>query len=530
MTLKQLLHHLNLRSTRLIPSKKFFLTASLVIISGFSLFFSIKTITASEITNTPTNQTNSTINQNYIKQKQDAIQKGNNQEAWLDSALGSNIVSTQIMLSGTIPDDVLNQKIDEYGNIISFNPEGMIGNTNKIIASLYTPPASGVEYIAHIKNNFLGKPAYAQTGFEGLNGILKLWKGFRNMTYILISIIFIIIGLMIMLRVKVSPQTVITIQSSIPKIITTLILITFSYAIAGFCIDIINLFQFLSISTLFNSLEIGFDDNLFHLNLADFSITNLLNLIRSLFGDNAFNFNALSKANFGEIYLLIRRLVPTWLLIILSTVIGAIIGGISGHPIIGGTIGGAAFLLITSIIIFVHIIKFTIGLAKCYVTALIKIIIGPFEILLGALPNSKVGFSSWIISIIANLAVFPISILFLIMANIISDSIGGAELWAPTLIIGPTKWFLPMIVGITSIFMLSKLPELIPQAIFQIKPSPYENAIGESLAGPTKFIKGTTSSGIRSGVIVADELGNSNKSGNWWQRGAYWANKIINRK
>jgi len=54
---------------------------------------------------------------------------------------------------------------------------------------------------------------------------------------------------MIMFRVRISPQTVITVQSALPKIIFTLILITFSYAIAGFLIDlmyvVIGIFSFI---------------------------------------------------------------------------------------------------------------------------------------------------------------------------------------------------------------------------------------------------------------------------------------------
>ena len=36
-----------------------------------------------------------------------------------------------------------------------------------------------------------------------------------------------------------SPQTIVTIQSALPKIVVTLILVTFSYAIAGFMVDLV---------------------------------------------------------------------------------------------------------------------------------------------------------------------------------------------------------------------------------------------------------------------------------------------------
>src|SRR5258708_14361646 len=47
---------------------------------------------------------------------------------------------------------------------------------------------------------------------------------------------------MIMFRVKISPQVVVSVQSALPKIAIALVLVTFSYAIAGFLIDIMYVF------------------------------------------------------------------------------------------------------------------------------------------------------------------------------------------------------------------------------------------------------------------------------------------------
>jgi len=105
-------------------------------------------------------------------------------------------------------------------------------------------PASGVEYVANVASRLKIIPdAYAQgIGFEGLQPALKAWKVTRNMTYALSILAVIVISFMIMFRVKISPQVVITVQSALPKIIIALVLITFSYAIAGFIIDISYLF------------------------------------------------------------------------------------------------------------------------------------------------------------------------------------------------------------------------------------------------------------------------------------------------
>ncbi len=109
-----------------------------------------------------------------------------------------------------------------------------------------------MQYIAYSVNILLGKPVYANDGFNQLKGIQPLWKLFRNTIYTLISIVFVIMGLLIMLRVKISPQATITIQNSIPKIIISLILVTFSYAISGLIIDFSYLFQAIILSIIDN--------------------------------------------------------------------------------------------------------------------------------------------------------------------------------------------------------------------------------------------------------------------------------------
>ena len=116
---------------------------------------------------------------------------------------------------------------------------GAIGVMGKMISVLYTPPLHSGDYFNHLAQNFgIAKPAYAQgTGFEGLKPLLGLWTAFRNIVYLIFTIVFVVIGLAIMFRIKIDPRTVMTIQNQIPKIIIGIVLVTFSYAIAGFLID-----------------------------------------------------------------------------------------------------------------------------------------------------------------------------------------------------------------------------------------------------------------------------------------------------
>lgn len=476
MTITQILHRLNRKDLPLLPKIPKFLKFFIILFLVFSTVIVTKNILAQEEPEAI----------NPIKAKQDAISKGNNQEFWLDSAANSNLMSLQIMMTGTFPEEILNQEVNPLSNEkTTYVPQGLIGFTNQAIASLYNPPASGVEYIAHVKDNFLGKPAYAaDTGFQGLTGIMDLWKAFRNASYVLIALIFVVLGIMIMLRIKISPQAVITIQSSIPKIITTLVLITFSYAIAGLVIDLMNFVLAFSLSLLFTSLGIPYEKNLFHVSGGDWSIQNLITWIRSLFGDNAYDYNALSRTNLYELFLLIKRLVPNTLLVSLGALIGGIFGAAAGPAgaVIFGLGAGLLINFIISIIVFIQIFKLTFGLTKCYIKAIIQIVFSPLILLLGALPNAKNTFGKWLTTVVANLSVFPITVLFLVLANLFVDRLAKFELWAPRLVSGPVDWLLPIIVGIVATTMLAKLPEIIPQAVFQLKPEPYEKAIGEAFS------------------------------------------------
>ena len=120
---------------------------------------------------------------------------------------------------------------------------GAMGVTTGAMATLFnTAPASGVSYVADIGRKLnIVQPAYAQTGFgfNSLNPILPLWRAFRNVSYLIFVVIIVAIGFGVLFRLNISPQTVITVQSAIPRIVLALILVTFSYAIVGFMIDLI---------------------------------------------------------------------------------------------------------------------------------------------------------------------------------------------------------------------------------------------------------------------------------------------------
>src|SRR3989338_9194661 len=147
--------------------------------------------------------------------------------------------------------------IDSKSGKIGFLPSAVSGQANggaigfmgNMIATLYTPPLHTSDYFQNLAQNFgISKKTYAQNtgaGFQGLTPLIGVWSAFRNIVYLFLVIVFVVIGLAIMLRVKIDPRTVMTIQNQIPKIIIGILAVTFSFAIAGFLIDLMWVFIYL---------------------------------------------------------------------------------------------------------------------------------------------------------------------------------------------------------------------------------------------------------------------------------------------
>lgn len=425
-------------------------------------------------------------------------------ENWTKSSLESNSLSAldAILPLEGVPDDILAGRLyDDQGKPIVWIPGGAIGSVNNATAALFAPSASGIEYIAHLKDNLLSKPAYAQnTGASGLMPLLPVWRGLRNAVYILSSIIFVIIGILIILRIKISPQAVITIQNAVPQIIITLVLVTFSYAIAGLLIDLSTFIQAVFATILWPQ-----------------SITNIIGNLPPII-KNSINSDLIVNPTAATFYglMLFPSLVSSLLGLILGPVIGGIIGAFVGASaglpgivvggVAGSTVGAIIVFLIILVIMLINLIKLLIGLVKVYASIIFKIVIAPLEIGMGAFPGSKMGFSTWIWDLIANLAVFPVIFLFLLLVNYILFSIlvsggqfmvnqalkGNADLlgglWAPGILggnmgaLGPAGSIAIFGIGFASMAILAKLPELIPQLVFQLK-NPWGQALGQATQG-----------------------------------------------
>ena len=307
---------------------------------------------------------------------------------------------------------------------------GMLGNT---IATLYTPPTSSAEYLANLGENigFSPKMANAQSptgsGADVISPVLELWKVVRNIAYAGFILVFIAAGLMIMFRQKLNPQTTIGIQQALPGLIIGLILVTFSYFIAAFIVDLTFVGTRL-VAEIFISSGTT--------NLYGAEEKKDLGDIRAKI-DETYNessaFNMFNKAGskgflqnvtdiFGAVWSTIGpKPDPSYKTdpLITSAIpfigpIYSIVGSLfHANPLEVAAAGGVSMLaallvpIILAIALMIQFIRLIIALLMSYIQILIMVIGGPIFILISAIPGRGGVLSYWFKGLLANALVFP---------------------------------------------------------------------------------------------------------------------------
>lgn len=403
-----------------------------------------------------------------------------NQHTFVQSVIIEVISSTFCLLTGI---DATNTSqgcldIDTKTHKLGFSPPpdgdrlgGIIGLAPGMFAQLYIPPASGISHLRYMAGNFgIVQPARAQSpnGFQQLEPIQKMWIAVRNVTYLIFVVIFIIIGLGIMLRVKIDPRTVMTLQNQIPRIIIAIVLITFSYAIVGFMIDLMWTATHLGINVIVGS-------NTAITNPPGCAESGSASLwIRADGGTaNGVNPGLLSTPFYyaDNVFETPERCSGIWATSVeLGNILGDILKNLVGHAIdvgldteldpqrtqkscvlsnlwvfgdssisnclaehagltpgaiIGGILGWLAKIMAIIIIMFIVIwllFRIWLKLTQAYIMMILYAITGPLWIIMGLLPGKPLGFEKWFRRIFANLAVFPATAFLFVTAAILMNS------------------------------------------------------------------------------------------------------------
>ncbi|MBI4035681.1 hypothetical protein HY383_01905 [Candidatus Daviesbacteria bacterium] len=321
---------------------------------------------------------------------------------------------------------------------------GALGTTTSLIGALYThPPVRTADYLASVRQNFgIVKEANAQvvgSGAQVLNPILSLWQVSRNISYVIMIIIFLVIGLMVMFRNKINPQTVITAQAALPGLVIGLVMITFSFFFAGLISDM----AFVGTNVVgyyFVAAEGKLSDSTFQdqLNLSQkLSGANILNIMGPLTGilDNggilhlnnlggdisrfaSLIYDNLSSAAQGAIQMLvfwlaaqfIAPIIPTdvstspWMLI-LKPIVG-IVGGVAANLALAPLLG--LFLSFAAALALVYqMLKLFFRLIMAWLTIIFLTISAPFQFLFASLPGRQGIATSWILQMLGNILIFP---------------------------------------------------------------------------------------------------------------------------
>lgn len=336
--------------------------------------------------------------------------------------------------------------------------------TDSIISMYGNPPASGAYYARHVLENAgLAEPAHAQgVGYSGLKPLLPLWTTFRNISYLILVIILVAVGFMIMFRMKINAQTAITIQTALPNIIITLIVITFSYAIAGLLIDLMYLLMGLIISVLFENGILA------HLGLTVDEIRGqyLNSNIGTLFG---------SVVGTKTMFALPGALAfQPWNM--LGTVAKIFVAPAIFAAALGASLGVVAWLLIALALLFTFVRLFVMFL-NSYIQIVLSIVFAPIILLVGALPGRN-AFRNWFMGLMGHLIIFPAAMLLFMLANYLSyvtlSKTGPASgaLWSPPFVAGPTGSSENVLSGLIGLGMMMLTPSILKTIKGAFEPKP----------------------------------------------------------
>lgn len=396
-------------------------------------------------------------------------------------------------------------------------PGGLIGKLGKFTTSLASSrPAGTYDYLTYISSNlqkhhiisdtYAAGPGY---GFTALAPILPLWRAFRNIAYMLFALAFVLYGVMIMFRVKIDAKTSTTIQLAIPKLIATLLLITFSYAIVGLLVDLSTLAGAMAI----NILKIGGDEAILNSGGIGSGVGN--QLITTVSGRGILG-------AFGSWFVNMLVAIMVSPFVLFNLIIGGLLGIIVAVVAVKmmswfGVVIGLIIMFAVGISYFRLIMK----LFQAYFGVIINLIFAPV-ILLGNLFPGSTSIGDWMRGIYGNLAVFPVAIFFLTLSYALMCQpllslaagtgplagfiTGGLEnllgvnqlstlsnIWTPPLTIpgnvgsgstwtGSVGSLMLATIGFGLLMMSSKYCEMVEKAL-KTPPFPYGAAIGESLKG-----------------------------------------------
>jgi|GEM_PF-1198913 len=391
--------------------------------------------------------------------------------------------------------------------------KSVLGQTSQAMAFLYQEkPASTMEYLAWVGNRAGIIPkTYAQgVTFSRLLPILPIWKAFRDIAFALLAIIMLMIGLMIMFRAKVNPQTVANVENTIPRVVVTIILIWFSFPIASLTID----FMYVIITAGIGVIGTAVGDENIIAAIKDYSTGGFMTLAGKTLAP-VVEFAKLGStggtigSTIGTGTAIAGALVPAFGIpvAIFGLLITGLSGGLTGAYANDGGTGlmtmlSPIFILLIFVVLFFQIFKIFFLLLNAYIQILISIIISPLYLLFNAIPGRNT-FTSWWKGIVANMLSFVVTALMLYMGWAIAHVISGQSLWTPPFIVASgtiqAGAISQSLVGLIALGIVLLIPQVIGMVKQALGVKPMFNV------GPSMIISPVTST-VQSGFGLAGQL------------------------
>jgi len=420
---------------------------------------------------------------------------------------------------------------DNPADAPKYQGKSLTGQLTKLfMLPLMNPPASGVYWVhTSLQDAGFVPKSYAAEGigFSSLRPIMNLWKVFRDVSYMLLVVVLIAIGFMIMFRMKINPQTVINIENALPRIVVAMLLITFSFAIAGFLIDMMYVLIAIIVSLISGNgafYDIGKMQNNYlnggGLTLWESIFTNPANIkggwggyVGSLFSlggavvENMYtalplflssaikyitNFvigYGISQFLFGWLFTLIGTalnnvgslpgFLPQLIMLPIVGIPSVVFGFSTGQTLVIPFIAGA-FIFFTILFLFFRIFFM---LFKAYLQIIFLTVIAPFMLLFEAVPG-KSSFSTWIKHLMADIFTFPIVIAILTIGFVLANQLSTeVNFWRPPFLNAIDPSLLPVFIGAGVLFMTPDLVKLTKEQLFGIKDLPLNFGFGTFFAG-----------------------------------------------
>jgi hypothetical protein len=263
-------------------------------------------------------------------------------------------------------------------------------------------------------------------------------------------------------------------MNTIPGVIMGIILVTFSFAIVGFIVDLSRLLSFM-----------------------------LINMMDKALGSSGVTMVQLPNSLFKLTWMAFRSIPVTGSPVGITT--GALGGAgivttLLGASAVGATVasGGAVIGLIVVIVLlvlsaaaFFASVKIFMMLVTTYIKLIIDLIFGPIYILMGSLPGKSAAIMEWLKRLISNALVFPISVFVFNLIRYIGSS--NVNTSRPMTFMtggnfgGNSVISMKGLVVIAGLFLMSGIPDIIQEALQAATPKGVQSAAQKAQKGAGKI-------------------------------------------